>query len=67
MVDNASAEQAKQPVRLFDGELSKSKSGILVSLTYDALDSQAQINRVKCPQAGAVVLFAGMSSQCGLY
>ncbi|CAK3776795.1 Molybdopterin synthase catalytic subunit [Lecanosticta acicola] len=45
--------------RKFDGEQSLQEDDIYVSLTYNALDSQAQLARVKSPKAGAVVLFAG--------
>jgi molybdopterin synthase catalytic subunit len=35
------------------------EENIRVELTYDHLDAQSIINRVKSPKAGAVVLFAG--------
>ncbi|KAK3112933.1 Molybdopterin synthase catalytic subunit [Teratosphaeriaceae sp. CCFEE 6253] len=49
----------KGPVKVFDGEQSLSEPNIYVSLTYDALDANQAMARVKSPKAGAVVLFAG--------
>lgn len=60
MTETASQEPSQIPERLFEGELTRTSDGIYVSLTYDELDSNAQLNRVKSPKAGAVVLFAGM-------
>jgi len=45
--------------RAFEGEQSLSEPNIYVSLTYDSLDATKAMNRVKSPEAGAVVLFAG--------
>ncbi|SMQ56325.1 unnamed protein product [Zymoseptoria tritici ST99CH_3D7] len=47
------------PKQQFSGEQSLTEPNIYVSLTYDPLDATAQMARVKSPQAGAVVLFAG--------
>ena len=52
-------EMANNDLR-FDGEKALSEPKIYVSLTYDPLDTTAQMARVKSPKAGAVVLFAGM-------
>lgn len=48
---------------MFDGEQSLSEPDLFVSLTYDALDTKAQMDRVKSPKAGAVVLFAGTGAR----
>lgn len=48
--------------RLFDGEKSLSEQDVYVSLTYDELNAKSMMDRVKSPKAGAVVLFAGMTS-----
>ena len=50
-------------VRKFEGEKSLEEQDVFVSLTYDPLDAQKQVNRVKSAKAGAVVLFAG-KDQC---
>ena len=50
--------------RSFQGEKSLTEQDIYISLTYDALDATAHMARVKRPTAGAVVLFAGMSTSC---
>ncbi|KAK4555338.1 hypothetical protein LTR86_007635 [Recurvomyces mirabilis] len=47
------------PQKAFEGEQSLSEHSIHVSLTYDSLDVTKAMNRVKSPEAGAVVLFAG--------
>lgn len=63
MTDGAPGSKA------FDGENSLSEANIYVSLTYEPLDSNAALSRVKSPKAGAVVLFAGMQlllAQCNL-
>ncbi|KAF2163104.1 hypothetical protein M409DRAFT_37308 [Zasmidium cellare ATCC 36951] len=46
-------------VRNFEGEKSLEEQDAYVSLTYDPLDAQKQMARVKSAKAGAVVLFAG--------
>ena len=38
----------------------REEDNIHVELTYSPLDSATTMNRVKSPQAGAIVLFAGM-------
>jgi hypothetical protein len=45
--------------RHFEGEKALTSDNIYVSLTYDSLDSNIALSRVKSPKAGAVVLFAG--------
>lgn len=64
MSSNEDDKNTQAPVRLFDGELSRAEDNVYVSLTYDLLDSRVQLDRVKSPKAGAVVLFAGIRSVC---
>ena len=40
-----------------------SEEAIHVELTYDHLDADSIMNRVRSPKAGAIVLFAGMQFQ----
>ena len=37
------------------------EDNLLVELTYDYLNVNASMNKVKSPKAGAIVIFAGMS------
>lgn len=62
MSSNENDKNSQALVRLFEGELSRAEDNVYVSLTYDSLQSQVQLDRVKSPKAGAVVLFAGITS-----
>lgn len=55
----APRDTADPNVREFEGEKSLEDNDVHVSLTYDCLDAQKQMARVKSAKAGAVVLFAG--------
>jgi hypothetical protein len=45
--------------RLFEGEQALDEQNVYVSLTYDELNANTTMDRVKSPKAGAVVLFSG--------
>lgn len=46
--------------RAFEGEKALTDENVYVSLTYEPLDTNQALSRVKSPKAGAVVLFAGI-------
>lgn len=70
MAENSSTPSHGPDFRKFEGEKSLDEKDVFVSLTYDPLDAQKQMARVKSAKAGAVVLFAGKSrstySECAV-